>query len=195
MDHSSTLAQQLSPPASITIVASQLVSLLPPSTFFHLYLPQNSQRDALKLYVSSCNFSVRRHLSRGATPSKSYGIGPHLIFLSSFPISSSLTHSVPATQASLLLLELSGQAPSSRLLWLWFFLLFLHPYAWGPPSPLWRLGSQVTCPNHCLTTITCPLSPPVCTVIPHTLADLLFCPVKLKESNILFNLLIFMSFV
>lgn len=49
VDHRSTLAQQPSSLASITVVASQLVSLLPPLTSLHLHLPQSSQRDAFKL--------------------------------------------------------------------------------------------------------------------------------------------------
>lgn len=45
-----------------------------------------------------------------------------------------------------------------------------------------------------LTTITCPLPPPLYTVTPHTLTDLFFCPVKLKESNILiFNVFCLVS--
>lgn len=97
-------------------------------------------------------------------PSRVYVMGTHLIFLTSSPIFSFLTHFVPAIQASLLSLELSRQAPTKA------FVVVVLP---ALPSYICTVTSRsslkvwltVTCPNPSPNAITCPLPPG--TITPH----------------------------
>lgn len=143
------------PPSPCCYRAPQLVSLLPPLSCLYL-LSTEQPEGCLKNVGQFMQLLSSTPLGGGAKPSRSYMMGPHLIFLTSFSISSRLIHFAPATQATLPFQNFPGKLLPQDFSGCGT-LLFLHTFMQWLPSPPWSLASHALI--ILLNAITCPFPP------------------------------------
>lgn len=117
--------------------------------------PLNSQRDALKSESVCATFSSTPLGWRGEGPSRSFMMGPHVIYLTSFSLSFPLL--IVLQLHRLLGHPLAFHASSYPRISVVVLLTALHSFTEWPPSPPWRLGSQALI--ILLNAITCPFLP------------------------------------